>query len=374
MTVIIENKLTVPFVDFKNRYALYRNEILPAVDEVFASGNYILGPYVEELEKSLSQYLDCPYVLGINDGTTALMLALKVLNIGPGDEVIIPVNSFIASAGAVVAVGATPVFCDVRDDLNIDVEQILNHITSKTKAIMPVHLTGRPASMPEIMAIAKKHNLKVLEDAAQSIGAKFENQFTGTIGDIACFSLHPLKNLYAYGDAGIITTRNKELYDKLKLLRNHGLADRDTCVEWGLNARIDSLQAKLVSIGLTHLDQWNATRRKNAVRYQNALKKYVRVPIEAKNSFSVYHNFVILTDKRDALTHYLREQGIDTRVHYPIPLHLQPAAKSLNYKMGDFPIAEQLAAEMLSLPIYAELKDDAIDYVIAKIRKFFNGH
>ncbi|MCX7121810.1 MAG: DegT/DnrJ/EryC1/StrS family aminotransferase [Gammaproteobacteria bacterium] len=373
MSTATEIKLSVPFVDFKQRYALYRNEILPAVDEVFSSGNYILGPYVEELEKSLSQYLDCPYVLGINDGTTALILALKVLNIGPGDEVIVPVNSFIASAGAVVAVGATPVFCDVCDDLNIDTDQIVNHITVKTKAIMPVHLTGRPASMPAIMDIARKHNLFVIEDAAQSIGAKFENQMTGTIGDIACFSLHPLKNLYAYGDAGIMAVKNKDHYEKLKLLRNHGLADRDTCVTWGINARIDSLQAKLVSIGLTHLDAWNAARRKNAFNYQSTLKKYVRVPTETKNIFSVYHNFVILTDKRDALVHYLREQGVDTRVHYPIPLHLQPAAKSLNYKMGDFPVAERLAAEMLSLPIYAELTDEAVGYVIAKIQEFFDG-
>lgn len=371
MNTIIETKLTVPFVDFKHRYALHRDEILPAVDEVFSSGNYILGYYVEELEKSLSKYLSCPYVLGINDGTTALILALKILNIGAGDEVIVPVNSFIASAGAVVAVGATPVFCDVRDDLNIDTDQILNHITHKTKAIMPVHLTGRPASMNAVMSIAKQHNLFVIEDAAQAIGAKFENQFTGTIGDIGCFSLHPLKNLYAYGDAGIITTRNESHYQKLKLLRNHGLADRDTCVQWGLNARIDSLQAKLVSVGLTHLDSWNADRRKNAARYQNGLEKFARVPAESKNIFSVYHNFVIQTNQRDALAHYLLERNIDARVHYPIPLHLQPAAKNLGYKMGDFPVAERLAVEMLSLPIYAELTDESIDYVIANIRKFF---
>ncbi|MDP1574208.1 MAG: DegT/DnrJ/EryC1/StrS family aminotransferase [Coxiellaceae bacterium] len=373
MTTVSETKLTVPFVDFKQRYALYRNEILPAVDEVFSSGNYILGSYVEELEKTLSEYLNCPYVLCINDGTTALILALKVLNIGAGDEVIVPVNSFVASAGSVVAVGAKPVFCDVSDDLNIDVEQIQKHITSRTKAIMPVHLTGRPANMKEIMLIAQKNNLAVIEDAAQSIGAKYNNQFTGTIGDIGCFSLHPLKNLYAYGDAGIITTKNKAHYEQLKLLRNHGLVDRDTCAQWGMNARIDSLQAKLVSIGLMHLPEWTEKRRKNAVLYQAVLKNHVHVPFDTQEQFSVYHNFVIQTEKRDQLAQFLREEGIDTRVHYPIPLHLQPAARNLNYNLGDFPNAERLAKEMMSLPIYPELSAEAIEYVIVKTQEFFNG-
>ena len=371
---IVENPVTiqVPFVDFKRRYALYRDEILAGVDEVFSSGNYILGLYVEKLEKLLSDYLNCPYVLGVADGTTALILSLKILNIGIDDEVIVPVNSFVASAGAVAAVGATPVFCDVGEDFNIDVNKIKKYVTPKTKAIMPVHLTGRSADMQSIMSIAKENNLFVIEDAAQSIGAKYHHQFTGTIGDIGCFSLHPLKNLHAYGDAGIITTRNKTCYEQLKLLRNHGLADRDTCTQWGLNARIDSVQAKIVSIGLQYLTQWNEKRRDTAAHYQNNLKKFVKVPVESKNIFSVYHNFVILTEQRDALASFLQTQGVDTRVHYPIPLHLQPAAKKLNYKVGDFPVAEQLAKEMLSLPIYPELKDEEIRYIIRKIKDFFN--
>lgn len=368
----VETECTVPFVDFKKRYALYRNEILSAVDDVLSSGNYILGPYVETLEKQLSNYLGGPHVLGVNDGTTALMLALKALEIGIGDEVIIPVNSFVASAGAVVAVGATPVFCDVTEDLNIDVSKIETCITQKTKAIMPVHLTGRPANMFSILEIAKRNNLYVIEDAAQSIGAKYRNQFTGTIGDIGCFSLHPLKNLYAYGDAGIVTTNHDVLYQKIKLMRNHGLSDRNTCATWGLNARIDALQAKLVSVGLLHLDAWNQRRRENALRYQKNLKKYVCVPDDTNDIFSVYHNFVILTDQRDALMHYLKERGVDTRIHYPIPLHLQPAAKELGYSVGDFPVAEKLSSTMLSLPIYSELAPDSVYYVIEKIQEFFN--
>lgn len=373
MTTEIINKISVPFVDFQSRYARYRTDILQAVDEVFSSGIYILGNYVEILEKELSDYLNCPYVLTLANGTDAIILALKILGIGAGDEVIIPVNSFVASAGAVAAVGATPVFCDVNEDLNININEIVKHITKKTKALMPVHLTGRSADMNAIMEIAKTHQLFVIEDAAQSIGASYNGKLTGTIGDFGCFSLHPLKNLHAYGDAGIITTNNREYYEQLKLLRNHGLKDRNTCVMWGLNSRIDSVQAKIVSLGLTYLDKWNAARRRNAFRYQDALKSVITVPFDPENLFSVYHNFVILTEKRDALAHYLKENGVDTRVHYPIPLHLQPAAKNLNYKMGDFPVAEKLMKQMLSLPIYPELVDKEIDYVISNIKDFFHG-
>lgn len=369
---IIE-KQTVPFVDFKRRYALYRNEILSAVDEVFSSGTYILGDPVEQLEKELSQYLNAPYVLGVANGADALMLGLKVLNIGPGDEVIVPVNSFIASAGAVVASGATPIFCDVGDDLNIDVNQIAKHITKKTKAIMPVHLTGRPADMNAIMRLANENNLLVIEDAAQSIGATYHGQMTGTIGDIGCFSLHPLKNLHAYGDAGVIVAKNKSHYEQLKLLRNHGLVDRDHCAMWGYNSRIDTVQAKLVSIGLSHLDEWNNKRRHNAQKYQDALKNIVKVPRDNEGIFSVYHNFVVQTKRRDALAQYLKEQGIDTRVHYPIPLHLQPAAKMLGFVLGDFPVAERMMKEMLSLPIYPELSNEEVNYIVYKIKEYVHA-
>ena len=374
MTLSVANKLTIPFVNFKSRYARYREEILQAVDSVFSSGNYILGQEVDQLEKELSVYLDCPYVLGVNDGTTALILSLKVLNIGVGDEVIVPVNSFVASAGAVAAVGATPVFCDVCEDLNIDVDQIEKLITKKTKAIMPVHLTGRPAKMQIILDIAKKYQLSVVEDAAQSIGAKYHGKYTGTLGELGCFSLHPLKNLHAYGDAGIITTKNKIWYEELKLLRNHGLINRDRCVKWGMNARIDTVQAAIILHGLKYLNEWNSRRRHIALCYQNALKNNVVVPIDAEDEFCVYHNFVILTRKRDALSDFLKLRGIDTRVHYPIPLHLQPAAKSLGYKLGDFPVAEQLAKEMLSLPVYPELSDNLMDYIIGNTVEFFDGN
>jgi dTDP-4-amino-4,6-dideoxygalactose transaminase len=363
--------IKVPFVDFKRRYSLHRKEILEAVDTVFSSGSYILGGFVEAFEQAIAEYLDCPYVLGVANGTDAIILGLKAFDIGVGDEVIIPVNSFIASAGAVAAVGATPVFCDVNDDLNINTDQISSLITSKTKAIMPVHLTGRPADMQAIMVLAKQHNLIVIEDAAQSIGASFQGQKTGTIGDMGTFSLHPLKNLFAYGDAGIITTRNKELYNKLKLMRNHGLADRDTCVSWGLNSRLDSVQAKLALIGLKYLDEWTARRRKTAKLYQDSLSTLLKVPFDNEHSFSVYHNFVALTEQRDALMRSLKGKEIETKIHYPIPMHLQPAAASLGYKKGDFPVAEKLTNEMVSLPICSELNDEQIRYVIRQIEIFF---
>ncbi|OGT38012.1 MAG: cell wall biogenesis protein [Gammaproteobacteria bacterium RIFCSPHIGHO2_12_FULL_37_14] len=363
----------IPFVDFKRRYASLKMEVSMGVDDVLASGSYILGEVVEEFEHSLAQYLDCRHVLGVANGTDAIILALKVLKVGAGDEVIVPVNSFVATAGAVVAVNAKPVFCDVRDDLNIDVKSLEKLITKKTKAIIPVHLTGRPADMEAITKIANYHSLAVIEDAAQSIGAKCQGKMTGVIGDVGCFSLHPLKNLHVYGDGGVITTNNEDLYNQLKLIRNHGLLDRDTCIKWGLNSRLDSVQAKIALIGMKYLNKWNERRRETARLYQENLCDFVKVPVDNESDFSVYHNFVILTHERELLMHYLQERGIETKVHYPIPLHLQLAAADLGYRKGDFPVAERLAQQMLSLPVYPELTDDEVTRVIQTIQGFFIG-
>lgn len=361
----------IHFVNFKRRYALMRDEIISEVNKVFASGSYILGEPVEELEESIANYLKCKYVLGVANGTDAIILALKILNIDAGDEVILPVNSFIATAGAVVAVKAKPVFCDVTEDLNIDVEILEKLITKKTKAIIPVHLTGRPANMGAIMKIAKQHSLAIIEDAAQSIGAEFEGKMTGTIGDIGCFSLHPLKNLHVYGDGGLITTNNKYFYKQLKLIRNHGLLDRDTCVCWGLNSRLDSVQAKIALIGMKYLNLWTTRRREIAKKYQTNLGDFVKVPVDNHNHFSVYHNFIILTDKRDQLMHFLQEKNIETKIHYSVPLHLQPVAASLKYKHGDFSVAERLSKQMLSLPVYPELTNDEVENIIETIKNFY---
>lgn len=361
----------VPFIDLSRQYFSCREQILKAVDEVLSSGNYILGEVVETFEKKVATYLGCKYVLGVANGTDAIILVMKSFNIGPGDEVIVPVNSFLATAGAVVAVGATPVLCDVTDDLNIDTDKLSSLITNKTKAIIPVHLTGRPAEMDKIMEIAKHYSLYVIEDAAQSIGATYKGKMSGTIGHAGCFSLHPLKNLHVYGDGGLITTNDDALYQDLKILRNHGLINRDTCMKWGLNSRLDTIQAAIANIGLAHLDTWNNRRREIAGIYQKELGSLVEVPRDKPHEHAVYHNFVIQTNRRDALQQFLAERMIETKIHYPIQIHLQPAAKSLNYKLGDFPVAEKLASTMLSLPVYSDITQSEIGCVVDSIKEFF---
>ena len=365
--------MSVPFVDLARRYRALKPDILEAVQTTFESGVYILGDAVEQFEAEMSDYLACPHVLSVANGTDALIMALKALNIGMGDEVIVPVNSFIASAASVSMVGAKPVFCDVALDFNMDISKISTLVTDKTKAIMPVHLTGKPVQINPMRELCNKHGLLIIEDAAQSIGAKLNGQATGTMGDIGCFSLHPLKNLSVLGDGGIMVVRDKEHYQYLKHLRNHGLRDRDTCLFWGMNSRLDAVQARIASIGLRHLDSWTDRHRSIAGLYREALQNQVIVPMEEEGCFAVYHNFVILTSRRDELQSYLMEQGIETKIHYPIPLHRQPAAQSLGYTLGDFPNAERFANEMLSLPIYPELEDREILYVIEKIQDFFKG-
>jgi dTDP-4-amino-4,6-dideoxygalactose transaminase len=368
-----QKKITtqVAFIDLKRQYLALRDEILNTVDTILSSGSYILGDVVEAFEKRMATYLGCRYVLAVANGTDAIILALKAMRVGPGDEVILPANSFIATAGAVAAVGATPVLCDVNEDLNIDVTKIEALITPHTKAIIPVHLTGRAAAMDEVMALGRQHSLFVIEDAAQSIGATYHGKMTGAIGDVGCFSLHPLKNLRVYGDGGLISVNDERLYQQMKALRNHGLINRDTCVQWGLNSRLDALQAGIANIGLNYIDQWNKQRRHTADFYRQHLQSYVTVPVDRAHEYAVYHNFVVLTDRRDELMQFLAAQKIETKIHYPIPIHLQPAAAALGYKIGDFPMADQLAKRMLSLPVYTEVTVEEVKRVIEGVVDFF---
>ncbi|NCX93535.1 MAG: DegT/DnrJ/EryC1/StrS family aminotransferase [Gammaproteobacteria bacterium] len=368
-----QTRVKVPFVNFKRRYELLKPEIDAVVQAIFASGTYILGEPVEAFEKRIAEYLGCRYVLGVANGTDALIMVLKMLEIGPGDEVIVPVNSFVASAASVAAVGATPVFCDVREDLNMDPADLKRRLTERTRAILPVHLTGRPADMQAIMDIAEENGCVVIEDAAQSIGASSQGRMTGTLGVAGCFSLHPLKNLQVYGDGGLITLNDETLYKKLRLYRNHGLLDRDTCVSFGINSRLDTVQAGIALVGMKHLDAWTTRRQEIAKRYQDAFRKVAKVPEEQLGDVSVYHNFVMIVERRDELMNFLAERGIETKIHYPVPLHLQPAASYLGYGLGDFPVAERLAKQMISLPICPELTDEEIDAVIAHIHAFFEG-
>jgi aminotransferase EvaB len=340
------------------------------------TGQYTLGPQVAELEEKFAALCGVKYAVGVNSGTDALFLSLKVLGIGPGDEVITPPNSFLATTGAIVMVGATPVYVDVKDDYNIDPELIEAAITPRTRAIMPVHLTGKPADMPRILEIARRYGLYVIEDTAQAIGAAIDGRPTGSFGDLAGFSLHPLKNLNVWGDGGMITTGSLEYRDKLMLLRNHGIVNRDECVMFAYNSRLDTLQAIVALRLMQDLEDITSTRIKHARFYDAGLAglaDYVHVPAREPNIRQVYHTYVIQVQKRNELYKYLLENGIEAKVHYPIPLHLQEAARFLGYQEGDFPVAEAQARSILTLPVHQHLTESQLDYVIDTISKFYKG-
>ncbi|MCB0837219.1 MAG: DegT/DnrJ/EryC1/StrS family aminotransferase [Bacteroidetes bacterium] len=361
----------VPYVNIGIQFDPIRDEIMAEVEAVLSSGMYILGEKVTEFENSFAEYCGTKYAIGVANGTDSLILTMKGWGIGPGDEVIIPPNSFLASASSVALIGATPVFADVREDYNIDPEKIKAAITPKTKAIMPVHLTGRSADMDAVNEIAKAYGLKVLEDSAQAVGAIYKGKKTGNLGDAGSFSLHPLKNLNAAGDGGMITTNDDELYDYLQKARNHGLRNRDECEMWSLNSRLDALQAAILSVKLKHLPAWTERRRAIAAMYQENLSDLVWVPTDKDYEEAVYHTFIIQTDHRDELQAYLGEHNIGAKVHYPMPIHYQDAAAYLGYKKGDFPVTEKQAEHILSLPVYPELTDDQVMYTIETIRNFF---
>lgn len=365
-------KINVKFVDLGSQYKSLRDKIIRKFDEISARGEYILADEVRKFENNISSYCQTKHAVSVANGTDALFLSLKGLDIGNGDEVITAPNSFIATAGAIVACGAKPVFVDVRDDYNIDSGLIEEAITSGTKAILPVHLTGRPADMNPIMEIAGKHNLYVIEDAAQAIGACYKGKKVGSFGDAGCFSLHPLKNLHVHGDGGIITTNDTVLHKKLLKLRNHGLKNRDECEFFAYNSRLDSIQAAIGDIKLKHLDAWNKSHRKIASMYSKNLSGVVEFPKDKEYEEPVHHNFVIQCNKRDKLQEFLLKKGIETKIHYPVPIHLQEASSNLGYKEGDFPVTEAQSKRILSLPVYPDLSNEQIELVISSIKSFYN--
>lgn len=362
----------VPFVDLSRQFRALEKELTEAFLEVGRSGIYIMGERLESFEKKMAAYLGVRHVLGVADGSSALFLIFKSLGIGAGDEVITAPNSFIATAWTIAATGAKPVFVDVLEDMNIDPDQIEKKITSRTKAIVPVHLAGRPAAMDAILKIAERHRVAVVEDAAQAIGASYRGKKVGGFGKAAGFSLHPLKNLGVYGDGGMITTNDDGLAATLRKLRNHGLINRDECEFWGFNSRLDPLQAAFAEIKLTKLDHWNERCREIAGIYRKGITQAVKHPVDQADEICVYHNYVLQTEKRDALREYLKQHGVDTRIHYPIPIHLQKAAKDLGLKEGDFPVTERLAKTMVSLPIFPELTDPEVTQVVESVNRFFN--
>lgn len=366
-------KQKIPYVDLGGQYAPFKEEIMAAVERVLDSGWFILGQEVKEFEAKFAELCGVKYAIGMNSGTDALILSMNGLGIGKGDEVIVPPNSYLASASSVALAGATPVFADVREDYNLDPEKLEQAITPKTKAVIAVHLTGRCADMHAIQEVADRHGLYVLEDAAQAVGATYHGQTVGSFGIAAGFSLHPLKNLSAAGDAGITTTNNEELYEYLLKARTHGHRNRNECAFWSLNSRLDTMQAAILLVKMKYLDQWNTRRRELAEIYQERLSPYVWVPKDQAHEKAVYHTFIIQTDHRDALQAHLQECGVDTKIHYPIPIHLQESAEYLGYKKGDFPITERQTETILSLPIFAELSNEQVHYVCDCVQMYFDN-
>lgn len=367
------NKIQVPYVSLALQHQALKTELLAAVAKVFEHGQFILGPEVQAFEERFAAYCGTRYAVAVNNGTSALFLVLQALNIGPGDEVITAPNSFLASASCITLVGGRPVFVDVGDDYNIDPNLLEEAITPRTKAIIPVHLTGRPADMRPILEIANRHNLYVIEDSAQAVGARYHGQRVGSFGIAGCFSFHPLKNLNAAGDGGAITTDDPGLYKKLCKARNHGLRNRDKCQFWSHNCRLDTLQTAMLLVKLDYLDQWTEARRANAAFYQKQLRKVMWVPKDQPYEYAVYHTFIVQTEQRDELQTCLRAHGIDSKVHYPIPIHLQEAAQQLGYGPGSFPVTEQQVQHILSLPVYPELTDAQLHHVVSTIKKFYES-
>lgn len=371
---MLATTVKVPYLDLAAQHRPLKAELLDAVGSVIDSGQFILGPQVPAFEAALAAVCGTKHAVGLNSGTDALILALRALGVGPGDEVITAANSFVASASAAALVGATPVLVDVRDDYNMDPEALARAVTPRTKAIIPVHLTGRPADMDPILAVAKKHKLSVIEDCAQAIAAEYRGRRVGSMGTIGCFSLHPLKTLNACGDGGAAVTDDAALLAKMVLLRNLGLQSRENCTDWSSNSRLDTVQAAMLLVKLKHLDAWTAARRKNAAFYQEALAGIPGLVAPRDQSFekAVYHTFIVQADRRDALKAFLAERGIDTAIHYPRPIHLQDAAKPLGKPPGSFPVAERQAGRILSLPVYPELSRSQLDWVAASIREFYS--
>ena len=363
--------MAIPLVDLQAQYRSIQDEIDAAICRVVESTAFILGPEVSAFEKAFAAYCEAKCAVGVDSGTAALFLALKACGIGPGDEVITTPFTFISTAETISQVGARPVFVDI--DLatyNLDPRRIEAAITPRTRAIIPVHLYGQPAEMDEILAIAKAHHLWVIEDAAQAHGARYKGRRVGSLGDIACFSFYPSKNLGAYGDGGAVVTNDVNLAARVRSLRDHGRSSKYLHSELGWGFRLDALQAAILRAKLPHLDAWNAARRERAYRYAELLAgTSVVIPMALPYVEHVYHCYVVRTPHRDEVVKALQARGIGVGIHYPIPLHLQPAYKDLGYTTGSFPISEQCSQEVFSLPMYPELTEQQQREVATAIRE-----
>lgn len=360
------NAIRIPLVDLKSEYQSIRDEIDRAMSEVVESAHFVGGQIVDTFEQAFAAYCEARQCVAVSNGTDALFLALEALEIGSEDEVITAPNTFIATTEAITRAGAKVRFVDIEPETkNIAVDQLEQAINERTKAIVVVHLYGFPAEMKKINAIAKKHDLYVIEDAAQAHGARYDGKRVGSLGDVACFSFYPGKNLGAYGDAGAVVTNDEQIAERVRLLRNHGRVRKYEHLQEGYNHRCDAMQAAILSAKLRHLDAWNAARRAHAKLYGEYFKKVaqVKTPIEVPGIEPVYHLYVIETDHREQLQAELVKKGIATGIHYPIPLHLQPAYRHLGLSENSFPEAEKAAGRILSLPMYPNLSSAMIEYI-----------
>jgi len=381
--------LKVPFLDLKIQYKEIEQEVVPMVIDVMANGAFVGGPQVSGFETEFAKFCNSNYCVGVNSGTDALRFALIAIGVGPGDEVITVPNTFIATTEAISQVGAKPVFVDIDPDTcNMDPNKLNDYlkfrnpqsairnpqsaIRNRIRAIIPVHLYGQPADMDPILEIAQKSGIAVIEDACQAHGASYKNRKAGSMGDVGCFSFYPGKNLGAFGEGGAIITQNETIAQKIRMIRDHGQRKKYFHDLEGYNGRLDAIQAGVLRIKLKRLVDWNKSRRENAAYYNELLSEISSVTLltEAEFAYSVYHLYVILVDERDGLQKYLGDKGIATGLHYPLPLHLQKAYAHLDHSKGDFPVTEQIAQHLLSLPMFPELSKQQIEYVVAAIKTF----
>ncbi len=368
--------MKISYIDLQSQYQALKDDIRAAIDGVLDSGAYVLGPAVAEFEKDFASFCETKHAVGVASGTSALVLALRALGIGLGDEVITAANTFVATAAAIAQTGARPVLVDV-DPVSRNIDPVLTEsaITQRTRAIIPVHLYGRMAEMDEIQDIAQRRQLTIIEDAAQAHGARYRGRRAGSIGQLAAFSFYPAKNLGAFGEAGAVTSDDDDLVTKVRMLRDHGSPRKYEHELLGYNARMDGLQGAILGVKLKHLEIWNAERNRVAAKYDELLADLsIELPSRSADHDQVYHVYVIETDQRDELQSYLAQNGVPTIIHYPIPIHLQPAFKYLGYTEGDLPVAERLSSTVLSLPIYPELSDEQVAFVAAQVRAFYAGN
>lgn len=348
-------------------------EILEDIQQLVRRTDYTLGKSVDEFEANIQRLTGSPYVIAVGNGTDALFLSLKAAGVGPGDEVITTPYTFIATTGAIVTAGASPVFVDIHEDYNLDPRLLEQAVTKKTKAIVPVHWAGLPCDMDAIMDIAKHNKLHVVEDACHAILATYKGQAAGTFGLAGCFSMHPLKNLNIWGDGGYILTPSRDIHDRLVLLRNHGLISRDECALFAYNSRLDSIQAIVANHLLRRIHAITEARIAHAARFDAQLSHLpqITLPPRPADCKQVYHLYVVRAERRDALQQYLIAHGIDAKIHYPIPIHLQPATRPYGYRQGDFPVCEAVCQSVISLPVHEFITDEQIDYMASTIGDFY---